>query len=147
MAALLGKLFISPGSSEDKLRDMYTEISLAVEDNLLTDATSKNSLLKIHVSLGKIVNSLEESQQQQAVGSRSTRSISTTVPPTGESAAGSAESTMVKVEEEDEDSVGGELEDDDTVTVMPRMDNSGAKRESLTDDSEALDGDDTVMRD
>lgn len=141
MVSLLGKLYISPGSSEDKLRDMYSEVSIAVEDGLLTDATSRNALLKIHVSLGKIVNSLDEAQQQQPFGMRSTRSVSTTLNPMGGSAAGSAETTMVKVEEQDDEGVN-----DETVTVVPRTE---ARQDSPGDETEGtLEGDnDTLMND
>ncbi|KAI6779182.1 Condensin complex subunit-like protein [Emericellopsis cladophorae] len=62
VASLLGKLYISPGSSPDRLRETYTEVSCAVEDGILTDATSRNALYKVHVSLGKIVNGLDESK-------------------------------------------------------------------------------------
>ncbi|KAH8805911.1 nuclear condensing complex subunit [Xylogone sp. PMI_703] len=60
IAPLLGKLYISPASSEDKIRDLYQEVSIAVDDKLISDATGKNALYKIHVSLGKIANSLGE---------------------------------------------------------------------------------------
>lgn len=52
---------------------MYSDVSEAVEDGLLSDATSRNALYKIHVSLGKIVNSLDE---QQLANRRTSRSIS-----------------------------------------------------------------------
>lgn len=70
VAMLLGKLYVSPASSEDKIRGLYDEVSAAVEENILTDATSRNALYKIHVSLGKIVNQLTEQEK------RSRRSIS-----------------------------------------------------------------------
>ncbi|KAK0384814.1 hypothetical protein NLU13_7292 [Sarocladium strictum] len=131
VASLLGKLYISPGSSEDKLRDIYSEISIAVEEGLLTDATSRNALLKIHVSLGKIVNTLDEAQQQQPFGTRSTRSVSTALHPTGNSSAA----------EEDEE-VGL---NDDTVTIVPRQ---GTREISPGEETDGtLEGDDTVMRD
>ncbi|KKA27124.1 hypothetical protein TD95_000365 [Thielaviopsis punctulata] len=60
LGPLLGKLYISPIASEDKLRDLYEEVSAAVDTNLLTDTPSKNSLYKLHVTLGKIVNTLGE---------------------------------------------------------------------------------------
>lgn len=63
IAPLLGKLYVSPNSSEGKLRDLYHEVSVAVNQNLLSDATSRNALYKIHVSLGKIVNQLAEQQE------------------------------------------------------------------------------------
>lgn len=130
MASLLGKLYISPGSSEDKLRDMYGEISVAVEDGLLTDATSRNALYKIHVSLGKIVNSLDEQQQQQQLGaSRSTRSVSVNLPAGDDSKTiGSEETTMIKEQEEDDD----DGDDDATVTVVPRR---GQSIEEAGDDT------------
>jgi condensin complex subunit 3 len=55
---LLGKLHISGASTEEKLRDLYSEVEIAIEDKLITDATGRNALFKIHVSLGKIVNTL-----------------------------------------------------------------------------------------
>lgn len=74
IAPLLGKLYISPASSEDKIRSLYEDISTAVEENILSDATSRNALYKIHVSLGKIVNQLGE---QDKMSRRSTsRSVS-----------------------------------------------------------------------
>ncbi|PHH62424.1 hypothetical protein CDD81_7143 [Ophiocordyceps australis] len=60
VAGLLGKLHVSPASSEDKLRHLYALVSQAVDDGLLVDATSRNALYKIHVSLGKIVNTLDQ---------------------------------------------------------------------------------------
>ncbi|KAI8628630.1 ARM repeat-containing protein [Xylariaceae sp. FL1651] len=60
IAPLLGKLYVSPASTEEKIRNLYDDISSAVDEELLTDATSRNALYKIHVSLGKIVNQLGE---------------------------------------------------------------------------------------
>ncbi|KAK1750709.1 condensin subunit-like protein [Echria macrotheca] len=59
LAALLGKLYISPASSEDKIRSVYHEVCLAVDAQILSDAAGRNALYKIHVSLGKIVNNLD----------------------------------------------------------------------------------------
>lgn len=58
----MGKLHISAGSTEEKIRDTYAEVSATVEETMFSDAASRNSLYKIHVSLGKIVNSLDEHQ-------------------------------------------------------------------------------------
>ncbi|KAI1393233.1 condensin subunit Cnd3 [Hypoxylon trugodes] len=72
IAPLLGKLYVSPTSSEEKIRSLYEDISAAVEDNLLSDATSRNALYKIHVNLGKIVNQLgEQDKMSRRSGSRS----------------------------------------------------------------------------
>ncbi|KAA8564450.1 hypothetical protein EYC84_011385 [Monilinia fructicola] len=61
LTPLLAKLHISPASSEDKLRATFEEVSEAVENKKLgLDATGRNALFKIHVTLGKIVNALAE---------------------------------------------------------------------------------------
>jgi condensin complex subunit 3 len=60
LAQLLGKLYISPASTEEKIREVYAEVSAAVDGKVMSDATGRNALYKIHVSLGKIVNSLTE---------------------------------------------------------------------------------------
>ncbi len=41
---------------------MYAEVSDAVDNQLLSDATGRNALYKIHVSLGKIVNNLDAAE-------------------------------------------------------------------------------------
>lgn len=76
MAGLLGKLHVSPSSSDVKIRDLYAAVSEAVQDGLVSDATSRNSLYKIHVSLGKIVNSMNDQQQ---LNRRTSRSVSVNV--------------------------------------------------------------------
>ncbi|KAF4487895.1 condensin complex subunit 3 [Fusarium agapanthi] len=48
IGTLLGKLHVSPGSSEEKLREAYNEVSIAVEEGLLSDATSRSALFKLH---------------------------------------------------------------------------------------------------
>src|SRR5438045_2307069 len=58
LAPLLGKIYVSPASSESKLRDLYAEVCTAIDDKIISDATGRNALFKIHVSLGKIVNTL-----------------------------------------------------------------------------------------
>lgn len=77
----MGKLYISPGSSEDKVRELYAEANAAVDDNLLTDATGRNALYKLHVSLGKIVNSYTE-QDRASTAPRRTASRSVSAAPT-----------------------------------------------------------------
>lgn len=64
LSPVLGRLHISPASSEDKIRDVYDEVAVAVEEKLLTDTTGRNALSKLHVSLGKIVNGLNEREKQ-----------------------------------------------------------------------------------
>ncbi|OBS28564.1 hypothetical protein FPOA_02500 [Fusarium poae] len=129
LASLLGKLHVSPGSSKEKLREAYQEVSIAVEEGLLSDATSRNQLYKIHVSLGKIVNTLDE--QQQPTYRRASRS--TSILTDRQSTEG--DTSIVdepSIKEEDEDSDG---------TVVPKED-----RESLVD-SLLSEGDDVEMTD
>jgi len=64
LASLLSKLHVSPASTESLLRSLYDEVSLAVENKKIAlDATGRNALYKIHVSLGKIVNSMNEKEK------------------------------------------------------------------------------------
>ncbi|KAB5558393.1 condensin subunit Cnd3 [Coniochaeta sp. 2T2.1] len=81
LAPLLGKLYISPSSSEDKIRDVYADINDAVEHTLLSDTTGKNALYKIHVTLGKIVNNLDarDATAVAPVGRVGGRSVSAAV--------------------------------------------------------------------
>jgi condensin complex subunit 3 len=44
------------------MREVYQEVSIAVDDKLISDATGRNALFKIHVSLGKIVNGLPDKE-------------------------------------------------------------------------------------
>ncbi|KAM0247641.1 hypothetical protein ACHAP5_003888 [Fusarium lateritium] len=117
IATLLGKLHVSPGSSEEKLREAYNEVSVAVQDGLLSDTTSRNALYKIHVSLGKIVNALDE---QQPAYRRSSRSMSTTLDQQSPEEDRTTTTEEPSIKEEDEESEG---------TVIAKDD-----RESLVDD-------------
>ncbi|KEY67316.1 hypothetical protein S7711_04568 [Stachybotrys chartarum IBT 7711] len=123
LAGLLGKLHISPGSTEDKIRDTYAEVSTAVEEGLLSDATSRNALYKIHVSLGKIVNHLDE---QAPVNRRTSRSVSVILdkPAEGKEAT---EEPRIKEEEE-------ELSDDGTVVM--KKENSSLVDDLLNDEED-----------
>ncbi|KND91488.1 Condensin complex subunit 3 [Tolypocladium ophioglossoides CBS 100239] len=127
VAGLLGKLHVSPGSSEDKIRELYADVSEAVEEGLVSDATSRNALYKIHVSLGKIANNLEE---QQPSNRRTSRSVSVNL-----DRQPAEEMTVVEepnVKEEDEDSDG---------TVVPKE-----EKDTLVDDL-LSDGEDTKIQD
>lgn len=139
VAGLLGKLHVSPGSSEDKVRELYTHVSEAVDEGLLSDATSRNALYKIHVSLGKIVNSLDEQEQQrrrqqQPFNRRTSRSVSVNL-----DRQPAEDKTVVeepRIKEEYEGS-------DDGTVVVPNQ----AARDSLVDDLLSDDGEDTKMLD
>ncbi|EKD14712.1 uncharacterized protein L3040_002860 [Drepanopeziza brunnea f. sp. 'multigermtubi'] len=63
-APLLAKLHISPASTPLLLRALYAEVSTAIDEKLVADATGRNALFKIHVSLGKIVNALKEDDEE-----------------------------------------------------------------------------------
>ncbi|KAI1085892.1 condensin subunit Cnd3 [Whalleya microplaca] len=127
IAPLLGKLYISPTSSEDKIRSLYEDVSAAVEENLLSDATSRNALYKIHVSLGKIVNQLGEQDKM------SRRSASRSVSVVPEDKPVTDDATIVPeapIEEEQEEVVedGG-----DDSTVIRRSEGDSLVDDLLTD--------------
>ncbi|KAI8946784.1 ARM repeat-containing protein [Xylaria longipes] len=137
VAPLLAKLYISPTSSEDKLRSLYDDVSGAVEDNLLTDATGRNALYKIHISLGKIVNALDEKGDRLSRRSRSVSVATTTA--TASAATTGDRTTMTSTDD-------GEGEED--VTAVPsRRSGDGTVLENVAEEEEE-DGDgdgDTVV--
>ncbi|ROW12594.1 hypothetical protein VMCG_00132 [Cytospora schulzeri] len=155
VAALLGKLYISPASTEEKLRELYAEVSEAVETNLISDTTGRNALYKIHVSLGKIVNGLD--QQKEAGLRRSTPSRSVSQAPeevASRTVAAAEERTAaaepdIKEEDEDEEEEQQEDEEDgnDSDNTVVRTTNGAAATDgdSLVDDLLDDDGD-TVMQ-
>lgn len=110
IAPLLAKLHISPASTETLIREVYDEVSAAIEEKLIGDATGRNALFKIHVSLGKIVNLLIEKEKSLPPGRKS--SVAPSVADEDRTVMtieddGEAEKTeLVKVEEEDEDEEG-----------------------------------------
>ncbi|TQS37060.1 hypothetical protein Golomagni_02478 [Golovinomyces magnicellulatus] len=59
LCPLLAKLHISPGSTASLLHETYALVSEAIENKFVNDATGRNALLKIHINLGKIVNSMK----------------------------------------------------------------------------------------
>ncbi|PHH80001.1 hypothetical protein CDD80_3130 [Ophiocordyceps camponoti-rufipedis] len=148
IASLLGKLHVSPGSTEDTIRDVYAQISDAVTEGLLSDATSRNALYKLHVSLGKIVNSLDEQQQQQQPYNRRTsRSASVVLDRQPVEDKTIVEEPDIKEEEEDEGEAGGGggggFDDgQDDKTVIHKVD----ARDELVD-SLLSDGEDVEMED
>lgn len=56
LGPLLAKLHISPASTPALLQETYEVVAVAVDEKLISDATGRNALFKIHVSLGKIAN-------------------------------------------------------------------------------------------
>lgn len=80
VAGLFGKLYVSPASTEEKIRTLYADVSEAVDNQLVADTTGRNALYKIHVSLGKIVNNLDQAAaQHEGFGRRSVSSRATSV--------------------------------------------------------------------
>ncbi|RDA92583.1 hypothetical protein CP533_0949 [Ophiocordyceps camponoti-saundersi (nom. inval.)] len=139
IASLLGKLHVSPGSSEDTIRQLYAQISDAVTAGLLSDATSRNALYKLHVSLGKVVNSLDE---QQPLNRRTSRSVSV-IPdrqPVEEKTV--IEEPEIKEEEEQEEEEEEEEEQERDIDKTT----AHATRDSLVD-SLLSDGEDVEMED
>ncbi|KAK4146347.1 nuclear condensing complex subunit [Dichotomopilus funicola] len=124
IAALLGKLYVSPASSEDRTRDVYTIVSDAVDAQLLPDTASRNALYKIHVSLGKIVNNLDAvaaaalsaatAEKEAAMGGKYRRSVSRA---SSEEEVEVEDRKDVKIKEEDMDE---DMDDDvsDAGTVV-----------------------------
>ncbi|KAK3356976.1 condensin subunit-like protein [Lasiosphaeria hispida] len=142
IAALLGKLYISPTSSEEKTRDVYLDVCDAVDAQLLADAAGRNALYKIHVALGKTVNNLDAAAAEAAPGGalapgafrRSTsRSVSvgvedkTIVP-------GEERTVVIDAEIKEEE---GEAEEDTTVmTVVTKVEGDSLVDDLLTDEEE-----------
>lgn len=124
-------------------------MSEAVETNLISDTTGRNALYKIHVSLGKIVNGLD--QQREAGQRRSTPSRSGSLAPdeVANRTAAAAGKTAVPepdIKEEDEEAEEEEDEGNGSDNTVVRT-NEGAATEvdSLVDDLLDDDGD-TVMQ-
>ncbi|KAE9364488.1 ARM repeat-containing protein [Stipitochalara longipes BDJ] len=141
LAPLLQKLHISPASTPSLLREIYAEVSDAIDAKLIADATGRNALFKIHVSLGKIVNSLKEKDDESpglreslrsSVNSRKSReSVAPSVVGEEEESGEKTELQVGKVKEEVEE------EEEDEGTVI------GARRDSLV--SELLSDGDVEM--
>ncbi|KOS16939.1 Condensin complex subunit 3 [Escovopsis weberi] len=128
VASLLGKLHISPGSTKERLREAYADISEAIEEGLLSDASSRNALYKIHVSLGKIVNSLDD--QQQSANRTLLGSREASVPLGSRYAGDERERSVV-----DDRTVKGE-EDSDERMVVPDETRASLVSDLLSDDED-----------
>lgn len=139
IAALLGKLYVSPASSEPVTRDVYAVVCDAVNTQLLADATSRNSLYKLHVNLGKIVNTLDAAADGAAGAGKGHRSVSraSSVGLGGGGTPAAEDKTIVQhevqiKEEEVED------EDDDAGTVVHRTPEQSLVDELLSEEEEEL---------
>jgi condensin complex subunit 3 len=110
----------------------------AVEGNLLSDATGRNALYKIHVSLGKIVNNLDA---QEAAAAGSARAFSRSVSVAVEDKTVVEDRTVVpdvdikeEAEEEEAAEEGDSVAEERTVV-------QGGDGDSLVDDLLDDDGD------
>jgi condensin complex subunit 3 len=120
----------------------------AVENQLLSDATGRNALYKIHVSLGKIVNNLDAAAEGAAgagVGGKYRRSVSRASSVGAGSVATAATAGVgggVAVEEEEDRTVvqhevrikEEEEEDDDAGTVIHRSTEQSLVSEVLSEE-------------
>ena len=111
LAPLLAKLHISPASTESLIRDVYQEVAIAIDDKLISDATGRNALYKIHVSLGKIVNSLAEKEGKSRKGSVPLAEDKTVL---GDEETSEEKTEVFKAEEDDEEIVPGNLDADES---------------------------------
>ncbi|KAB5570326.1 nuclear condensing complex subunit [Coniochaeta sp. 2T2.1] len=142
LAPLLGKLYVSPSSSEDKIRDVYADVNDAVEHTLLSDTTGKNALYKIHVALGKIVNNLDarDATAVAPVGRVGRRSVSAAVEEEDGRTVVEDRTVVpdvtIKEEEEEEEVSVAETSVADEITVVTQV-----GEESLVDDLLDDDGD------
>jgi len=130
-APLLAKLHISPASTPSLIKEVYAEVTIAIEDKLIADATGRNALYKIHVSLGKIANSLKDDGNELEVLRASTRSRKSSVAASvvDEREAEEEKTELVKVEEEGEGESEGTVVGDGDVTSTER-----ARRDSLVEE-------------
>ncbi|KAG4428203.1 hypothetical protein IFR05_016317 [Cadophora sp. M221] len=138
LAPLLAKLHISPSSTPSLLRELYAEVSLAIDEKLIADATGRNALFKIHVSLGKIVNTLKEKDEEQASLTLNLRgsvnSMTSRKSSVAPSVADDEKSVLSTVEGEEElEKVEEEDDDEGTIIGNPTPRRSGT-RDSLVDE-------------
>lgn len=139
LAPLLGKIYVSPTSTEEKIRDLYNEVSIAIDDKLIPDATGRNALFKIHVSLGKIVNSLGDKQGRKSMAeARLTSPSEETLRPDEDALDEQAEvSAQLQVEEHverGEEEEEGEENDDLTVVGENKTTLTFRTRDSLVEE-------------
>lgn len=133
LAPLLGKVHVSPASSEDKIRTLYDEVCIAIEDKLVADATGRNALYKIHVSLGKIVNSLGQSEAKKSRLSGERGSATPEVDTTGvneDEDEDRDEKTVMTVQQDDADDDG----DEKTIGTIKQEESAMNEEDDVDDD-------------
>ncbi|KAK3897797.1 hypothetical protein C8A05DRAFT_47697 [Staphylotrichum tortipilum] len=117
LAPLLSKLYTSPASTPALTRAVYTTVCTAVDTALLSDATGRNALYKLHVALGKIVNNLdaaaaaaESGAAGGLLGGRGRRSVSR---------ASSVALSVTSSVREGREGVGAVEEGEEDETIVP----------------------------
>lgn len=157
LAPLLGKLYISPSASEDKLRELSNEMNIAVDSKLVSDATGRNAITKLATSLSKIVGAMGDRATPVAQTSRDTATPdvdadtpieSTEIHEEEESLAketselsladsvDSADLREATLDEDDEDALANQLQMETEKSMMQEMDDSVMDEEdSLLDES------------
>ncbi|KAF8851365.1 condensin subunit Cnd3 [Acephala macrosclerotiorum] len=118
LAPMLAKLHISPASTPSLLKEVYNEVSIAIDDKLISDATGRNALFKIHVTLGKIANSLKDDADGTVSLKSSVNSRKESVAPSvveEEKTVLSADGTEVDVGDKTELIKVEEVEDEGTI--------------------------------
>jgi condensin complex subunit 3 len=134
LAPLLSKLHVSPASTHSLLRETYELISASIEDKSLIqslDATGRNSLYKIHVSLGKIVNTLKEKEDEAGDMRASVNTFRGSVASSGSGSGRKTspveDKTLMTIENDDDQ------EEDDEGTVVGDSGRRGG-RDSLVEE-------------
>lgn len=126
LAPMLAKLHISPASTPSLLKEVYNEVSIAIDDKLIADATGRNALFKIHVSLGKIANSLKDNADGTVSLKSSVNSRKESIAPSvvdEEKTVLSADGTEVDVGDKTElVKVEEEVQEEDEGTIIGRRD-------------------------
>jgi len=132
---------VSPASTEEKIRGLYSEVSAAVDDKLVSDATGRNALYKIHVSLGKIVNNLGDKQGRKSIMPEGRQIISPEGKTTPDTERDDDEKTDIfaakhkkqkRIEEDEE--LEDDEDDDGTIIGEGETITSPRKRDSLVEE-------------
>jgi condensin complex subunit 3 len=116
------------------LRETYELVSSSIEDKSLIqslDATGRNSLYKIHVSLGKIVNTLKEKEDEAGDMRASVNTFRGSVVSNGSGSGRKTspveDKTLMTIENDDDD-------DDEGTVIVDSGRRGGGGRDSLVEE-------------
>lgn len=127
LAPLLGKLYISPSASEDKLRELSNEMNIAVDSKLVSDATGRNAITKLATTLTKIVS---------ALGERSTPAAQTTRDSATPEVDADTPIESTEIHEQDEESLAKETSE---LSIADSVDSADLREATFEgDDEDAL---------